>query len=412
MREHICPFFTNKDIERVFLNTNSFERKMNMENKSNFQCPKCGNSDPKFVGFKNGEPYCRKCISFSGESAKPRSVRKGTVTFNLKYRLSKDQQEISKKTVENYKKGINTLINAVCGAGKTELVYGVIAHALSTGKQVGFAVPRRDVAQELFLRIKDVFSSNKVVLVYGDHHKELRGDIVVLTTHQLYRYEKYFGLLIMDEIDAFPYQGNDVLDAMFERAVNGNYVMMSATPSHEVLQHFSRQNHDILHLNKRYHGHELPVPKFIKKIGMGLWFELVNILKSFVQENKPVFIFVPTIQICEYLCGKLIKQVPGGNFVHSQCRDREKRIKDFREGKNSYLVTTAVLERGVTVKNLQVIIYEADHHLYDESTLVQISGRVGRKYDAPEGEVIFLGSKETTAIHNAIEQIKTKNANL
>ena len=161
-----------------------------MENKENFKCPKCGNSDDRFIGIKNGKPYCRKCISFSGENANKRNIKKGAITFSLKYKLSKDQQEISKKIVENFKNGTNTLINAVCGSGKTELVYGVIAHALSTGKQVGFAVPRRDVAQELYLRIKEVFSSNKVILVCGDHHKELEGDVVVLTTHQLYRYEK------------------------------------------------------------------------------------------------------------------------------------------------------------------------------------------------------------------------------
>ncbi len=383
-----------------------------MENKENFKCPKCGNSDDRFIGIKNGKPYCRKCISFSGESANKRNIKKGAITFSLKYKLSKDQQEISKKIVENFKNGTNTLINAVCGSGKTELVYGVIAHALSTGKQVGFAVPRRDVAQELYLRIKEVFSSNKVILVCGDHHKELEGDVVVLTTHQLYRYEKYFGLLIMDEIDAFPYKGNDVLDAMFQRSVEGNYVMMSATPSDEVLQHFSRQNHDILYLNKRYHGHKLPEPKYIQKFGINTWFELLKILKRFIDEGKPVFIFVPTIQICEYLCEKLLKKIPDGNFVHSKCRDREQRIKDFRNGKYKYLVTTAVLERGVTVKNLQVIVYEADHQIYDECTLVQIAGRVGRKYDAPEGEVIFLGFKKTRAIVGAIEQIKTKNNSL
>lgn len=383
-----------------------------MEKTLNFFCPICGNTDQRYIGNKNGEPYCRKCISFRGDKAKPKEIKKGTITFNLKYKLSKEQQEISKKVVENFKNGINTLINAVCGSGKTELVYGVIAHALTTGQQVGFAVPRKDVAQELYVRIKEVFTSNKVSLVCGGHHDDLDGDIIVLTTHQLYRYENFFGLLILDEIDAFPYHGNEVLDAMFHRAVKKNYVMMSATPSNEVLQHFSQQNSDILSLNKRYHGHKLPEPKFVKKIGLAMRLELVKYLKNFINENKPVFVFTPTIELAEYLFSRIKDSVPGGNFVHSKCKDRAQRIKDFRDHKYSYLVTTAVLERGVTVKDLQVIIYEADHYLYNESTLVQIAGRVGRKFDAPEGEVIFLGSKETIAIKNAIEQIRRKNTDL
>lgn len=383
-----------------------------MEKCNTFTCPICGNTDPRFIGTRNDEPYCRKCISFNGENAKERKIKKGTITFDLKYKLSKEQSEISKQVIDNYKNGTNTLINAVCGSGKTELVYGVIAHALSTGQQVGFAVPRRDVAYELYLRIKSVFTSNKVILVCGGHHKDLEGDVIVLTTHQLYRYNNYFSLLILDEIDAFPYQGNDVLNEMFQRAVKKNYVMMSATPSNEVLKRFSQQNHNILYLNKRYHGHKLPVPKFVRCFGLAMRIELIKILKKYVQQQKPVFVFVPTIELCEYLYSKIKDKVHGGYFVHSKCHDRAKRIQDFRDGVYSYLITTAVLERGVTVKDLQVIIYEADHQLYDESTLVQISGRVGRKLDAPEGEVIFLGSKETREISNAIKQIKDKNASV
>ena len=46
------------------------------------------------------------------------------------------------------------------------------------------------------------------------------------------------------------------------------------------------------------------------------------------------------------------------------------------------LRSTSVLERGVTIKNLQVIVFNAEHELYDEKSLIQISGRVGRKIDA------------------------------
>ena len=75
-------------------------------------------------------------------------------------------------------------------------------------------------------------------------------------------------------------------------------------------------------------------------------------------------------------------------------------------------MTTAVLERGVTYKDLQVIVYDADNDLYDSQTLIQISGRVGRKFDAPEGEVIFLVNKETDEIKKTISTIRSKNEHL
>lgn len=383
-----------------------------MSDVISFVCPKCGNTDPTFIGLNNGKPYCRKCISFRGEHACAHDIQKGTVSFKIGYSLSKEQKELSQKIVENYLKGINTLVNAVCGAGKTELVYGVIATALSRGQTVCFAIPRRDVAIELFYRIQNTFTSNSVVLVCGGHNKELEADIVVCTTHQLFRYNNYFDLVILDEIDAFPYQGDEVLGEMFQRACRGHYIQMSATPCDKVLEHFSKQNHSILELNTRFHRHPLPVPKVICKFAVWKSRALFNELKRFLEAGKQVFIFVPTISLCEYIYSILRKAFENGDFVHSRCPDRQTKIKSFREGKTRYLVTTAVLERGVTVKDLQVIVYEADHYLYNAATLIQISGRVGRKYDAPDGEVIFIATKTTDAINDAIDTIKRKNQSL
>lgn len=376
---------------------------------NNFVCSKCGNKNEKYIGYKNGVPYCRLCISMKGESAKEHKVKNGMVVLNLNYKLSLDQQEISSKVVDNYKHKINTLIYAVCGAGKTELVYEVMSYALSLGKNVGFAVPRRDVVIELFQRIKSAFPSNEVVAVYGGHNEKLEGDIVVLTTHQLYRYNNYFDLLVMDEIDAFPFKHNEILVSMYKKCLRGNSVLMSATPSKEVIEYYKKPGNDIVELNTRFHKHPLPVPILKIRLGMTKIPYLVMKLKEYISRGKQVFIFAPTISICEEIYSMISKLVPSGKCVHSKCNDRNEIISNFKDKKYMYLVTTAVLERGVTVKDLQVIVFRADHDLYDEYALVQIAGRVGRKYDAPEGEVIFLASKETEAIKRAIETIKSKN---
>lgn len=378
----------------------------------NFVCERCGNSDPLYIGTRNGKPYCRMCVSFCGDNVPLKMTNHGSVVIKLNYPLSKEQKEISNKLIENYKNKKDTLVNAVCGAGKTELVYHLIANCMANGKRVAFAVPRRDVIIELFMRIREVFPYNKVVSVYGGHTSSLTGDVVVLTTHQLYRYEKYFDLIILDEIDAFPFKDNPLLKAMFDRAIKGNIVMMSATPSVEVLDYFSRENRSILELNTRFHRHPLPVPKVIVKIGYFKFLWLIKKLNEFLSENKKVFVFAPTIERCEFVYKMVKNRVKGGYFVHSKCKNREKIISDFKEDKYKFLVTTAVLERGVTVKNLQVIIFDADHKLYDEQALIQISGRVGRKIDAPEGEVVFLVNKTTIAIENAIKTIESKNKNL
>ena len=347
-----------------------------------------------------------------GKQADKKRKSNGAVVLKLDYSLSKDQKKLSEQIVANYKSKIDTLVNAVCGAGKTELIYSVLAYCLSLGKAVAFAVPRRDVVIELSQRIHMVFPNNSIVAVYGGHSEKLVADIVVLTTHQLYRYEKYFDLIILDDIDAFPFKNNRLLNMMFFRAIKGNIVMMSATPSKDVVEYFSQEGRCILELNTRFHKHPLPVPKVVKRMGYLKIFYLISKLREYIQLGKKVFVFAPTISRCESLYKFIKIFVKNDTFVHSKCKDRSQKILTFKRGGYDYLVTTAVLERGVTFKDLQVIIYDADNELYNSQTLIQIAGRVGRKIDAPEGEVIFLVNKTTTEINDAITTIESKNRHL
>ena len=55
--------------------------------------------------------------------------------------------------MENYKKGIDSLVYAVCGSGKTEICLQIIKYAINCGDKVAFALPRRDVAIELHNRL-------------------------------------------------------------------------------------------------------------------------------------------------------------------------------------------------------------------------------------------------------------------
>ena len=360
----------------------------------------------------NGKQYCRRCISFKGEEAEHKPPYPKKAPIHLEYELSPEQEELSHKLVENYKKSIDSLVFAVTGSGKTEIVLGTIKYAIGEGKKVGFAVPRRDVAIELYERFKNIFIRNVITLLYGGHTGVLEGDLICLTTHQLFRYNNYFDLLIMDEIDAFPYKGNKTLQAICRRAVKGNYILLSATPSKEFVKDFKKKGGDVLELNIRFHRHPLPVPESIIDNKLSLFFKLVKLVKLFKKQNKPVFIFSPTIEICERIYNLLNLFIKGGECVHSKRNNRSQIINNFKKRKFCYLVTTAVLERGVTVKDLQVIVYRADHSIYDSASLIQISGRAGRKKEAPEGRVIYLAERFTKAMEESIRDITERNKSL
>lgn len=376
-------------------------------------CKKCGNRNPEYFGIrKNGERYCRLCLSFNGEAASVNpDLKERKAEVALSYSLSGEQKEISARLLKSYRENRDSLIYAVCGAGKTELVYATMAYALSKGRQVGFTVPRRDVVIELEERIKEAFPSFKVVSVYKDHTDDLVGDIVVLTTHQLYRYENYFDLLIIDEADAFPFRNQPVLHAFFHLSVKGNYIMMSATPSREMKDEIRDRNGTYLTLMRRYHHHPLIVPKATVFPFFPEALVLFELLK-FQRKHLPTLVFTPTIDECERLFRIVGKMIRRGNFVHSERANRSEIIAGFKRGEYDFLVTTSVLERGVTLKNLQVIVFHADSEIYDDRTLIQISGRVGRKIDAWSGEAIFLCNRKTAEIRDSIKEIEEANRSL
>lgn len=377
-----------------------------------FICPICGNTDPRSIGVLNGKQYCRKCISFKGQEAKYKINEYKEVNIFLSYDLSQEQVALSNKLIVNYKNGIDSLVYAVCGSGKTEICLGIIKHCVEQGLTVGFAVPRRSVCYELYCRFRNIFRNNIVAAVFGGHNKRIEGDIVCLTTHQLFRYSNYFDLLIMDEIDAFPFKDNDVLESMFKRSIKGHYILLTATPSDTLLKEFAKPGKDLLKLFVRFHRHPLPVPEVVLDSEIKIHYKLIKELKRFLDDNKQVFIFVPTIDESIKISRFLRLFFPKGTYVNSKREDNEEIIEGFRDKKYLYLVTTAVLERGITMRNLQVIVFHADSYIYDDHTLVQIAGRVGRKKESPEGEVIFIGKTKTRHMEKAISDIISANKEL
>ena len=95
-----------------------------------FICEICGNKDPKYLGIKNGKVYCRRCISFKGREISNEIKFSENIELGISYSLTKEQERISNKILKNYINGFNQLIYAVCGAGKTELVFKVMEYAL------------------------------------------------------------------------------------------------------------------------------------------------------------------------------------------------------------------------------------------------------------------------------------------
>lgn len=379
---------------------------------SAYTCPRCFNNDPFKIGLRNGLSYCRACIQFQQELWQPKPRHPIAVRIQLGYALTEAQQNISDGLIDCYRNNQSAMVDAVTGSGKTEIVFGLIQIALAEGKRIGFVIPRKDVVIELIPRFKAVFPTIDVVGVFGGSSSILEGDLVILTTHQMYRYEEYFDVLIFDEVDAYPFAGDPVLKAMVKRATKGIIIYLSATFTRDELNQFKNDGGKVFQLYKRFHGFPIPSlqykihPFFIK------WFTIIELLYQMNKERKPVFVFVPTIAIGQRLYRWLNLFFKDVSLAYSTIEQRESIVEDFKKKTSGVLITTSILERGITMVGLQVIIFMADHPLYSTSTLIQMAGRVGRKKMDPNGKVILLVNKVTPEMKAAQEKIIIANAYL
>lgn len=303
---------------------------------------------------------------------------------------------------------LDTLVYAACGAGKTELVMGVIQTYLNQGKKVGFAISRRQVVLEIKERMQQAFQGLCVIAVCEGHTDVIDGDLIVCTMHQLYRYHKTFDLLIMDEVDAFPYRDNEVLEHIAKNASIGEIVYLTATPNEEMLQEVDKGNVKLVELFQRPHGYPLIIPDVKCGLASLQLYWLVRFLKQQQKENIQTLVFVPTIHLANQLHFYLKWFFRCAVFT-SKTKDKEKVVESFHRQAYQFLLSTTILERGITIKGIYVVILFADHPVFNEASLIQMIGRVGRNIEMPTGKGLFLCMRKTKDIQNCVKALKKMN---
>ncbi|UMZ75003.1 DEAD/DEAH box helicase family protein [Natranaerofaba carboxydovora] len=332
------------------------------------------------------------------------------------------------------------LIFALCGGGKTEAVYGAVKKIIKKGGKVLFATPRRDLTRELSHRLEKAFPGIRINTFYGGFKNKLSdGEFVVSTTHQLYRFYRAFDLVILDEADAFPYRGSNNLPLLLGRSLkkDAKLIYISATPEKSLLKETKKKTAYLITIPARFHKKPAPLPKLIKvsKKGMeGNNGKFSKKITSFIDKNldlnKPMLVFVPTINLAEETSRRLEKYLRKQNYLkkqehlsndadnsiasivsfsHSKDPKRDEKLIEFTNGKIKILVSTTILERGITLEGVRVLVLFSNHDVFDDRALVQMAGRSGRTGADPYGEVIFAGEYITKAMKRARKLIDRLN---
>ena len=396
-----------------------------VKRKDNFTCNRCGSIVLSDNILQTGQTHCRECLVFGRNISdsylyyfQQKSFQKNN-SLNWQGRLTPYQNEVSEGMLSGIAEKKDLLVHAVTGAGKTEMIYHSVAKIIDDGGCVCIASPRIDVCLELYKRMSRDFSC-PITLLHGEAEPYKRAPLIIATTHQLLKFYQAFDLLIIDEVDAFPFVDNKMLYYAVNQSLkkDGVKIFLTATSTDELDKKVRKGDLKKLHLARRFHANPLVVPKMLwlsgvlKSMKKGkIPKKLDLLLKNQRKSGYPLLIFFPNIEQGKRFLMVLQEKFPTEKigFVSSRTEDRLELVEKFRKNEITILVSTTILERGVTFPCVDVFVVLANHKLYTKSALVQISGRVGRAAERPTGELLFLHDGATKSMQQAIKEIKEMN---
>jgi len=370
--------------------------------------------------------YCRNCINLGKIKVTDQLILTPT---DVKYPVQSNYLTWDGQLTANQKKGVRELIRAfdkrqdhlvwaVTGAGKTEMIFPLIEQALINQQRVAVCSPRVDVCIELFPRIQKVFPNTSVGLFHGKSEEPYHlTQIMLATVHQLIRFEKAFDVLIIDEVDSYPLAGNEMLHRAISKAKknNGLIIYLSATPPKKLLQAVKKGQVSLTKLYQRFHGHPLPEPQchlLLKNSEfLGINPQLRLKIRQLIKTNQRFMLFFPQIPMMKSFAKTLHKLYPVLTFVDVSSKDQHRleKVQQFREQKVQAILTTTILERGVTFKKIMVLVVEAQAQEFSKTALIQIAGRAGRGKDSFDDEVHFYYQFYNEQIRLACSEIKYLN---
>ena len=319
---------------------------------------------------------------------------------NLPFELTKDQEKVTYEMLNDLKSDtkMNRLLQGDVGSGKTVVSF-ILAYACYTaGYQTAMMAPTEVLAKQHYKNALDLFKNTnlKVSLLTGKmkqkEKKEIYNELkenkidLLIGTHALISDGTYFnnlGLVITDEQHRF---GVNQRLKLKNKAVSPDVLMMSATPIPRTYALTIYGDTDVSSIKSMPKGRK-KVITYVKKTD-----EVKDVLQGVyaaLKNNNQAYVISPMIEeneSADYTNVNDLKhkfELAFKNYnvgmLHGKMDDEEKEkvMKEFKEGKINILISTTVIEVGVDVSNATVmVIFDADR--FGLSQLHQLRGRVGR----------------------------------
>lgn len=146
--------------------------------------------------------------------------------------------DFQREAIDNLLNGIDTLVVAPTGSGKTFIATEAMKGLLQQGKRSIYTTPLKALSNTKYSEFQQTFGSKySVGLLTGDRKIEGSSDVVIATTeiyrNELYRGEGRYGLVILDEVHyiADPQRGAVWEESIILTPHTSTLLMLSASIS-------------------------------------------------------------------------------------------------------------------------------------------------------------------------------------
>lgn len=315
----------------------------------------------------------------------------------LSFEMTADQKRALSEIISDMRsdKKMNRLLQGDVGCGKTIVALSAMLYAAASGFQSVLMSPTELLALQHFKTAQNLFSRYGIKIVFltsslsSKERQAVLADIadgsadIIIGTHSLIRDEVVFknlSLIITDEQQRF---GVNQRGALENKALNADYLIMTATPIPRTLAltlYGDLEQSEIRTLpHKKAETHTRYVPNSKIK-------DMISYIKEKADCGEQTYMVCPRIDddelvsannLYEHLSKTPLKKFIG--LLHGQLSDDEKEsvMTKFVSGEIKVLISTSIIEVGIDVPNAtSIVIFNCDR--YGLSQLHQLRGRVGR----------------------------------
>jgi len=344
-------------------------------------------------------------------------------TGRLPFKLTDDQRKSIWQILKDLEKPrpMNRLLEGDVGSGKTVVAAVAALNTVKAGFQVAFMAPTEILVKQHYQNFNNIFKNYKVKigLITGKENKlrnkkikrkELlekvkNGKIdILIGTHALVQKEVKFGklvLVIIDEQHRFGVEQRAELCQ--QKELIPHLLSMTATPIPRTLSLTAYGDLDLSLIKELPKGRKKIITKIISPEKRK---EAYDFVKKQIKEGRQVFVICPRIEPSiraefgtkqgfqnnnlswaevkavkeeyERLSKEVFTEFKVA-MLHGRMKNEEKEkvMRNFKEGKTDILVSTSVVEVGIDIPNATLMLIEGADK-FGLAQLYQFRGRVGR----------------------------------